>query len=511
MLAIAAAGVVGVAAILSGSVASVVATLIVIGFSPDRSELLAALVLEGVAVAVACLVAPRILAAMIGGTAVFGLIYHRTFESETRAALLASGAAGRFDALGWVSTVVTLAVAVAIVGWAVAMLATIVRAFAGRAVADLRRLGSGPRRPRLLVRPVVLLVLGALVLGTMPVLGDMLNYEPDVHMRDGAAGSLGLTGAVPPVVLPAPGDAGSAIGGGGLVLPGLLGAGAQPGVISSARPWLAWRPSGLGQVQTLVLPAPWGPSGSTVSMTVYLPPGYQSGSQRYPVLYEVPWGLSSWDRADNLPAVLDNLIDGGVIPATIVVFVSESGGPYPDSECVNSADGREWFATWLTQTVVGRIDTTYRTIATPASRAVMGFSQGGFCAPMLALRNPTVFGTSISYSGYFQAGLRSGWTPNAYLPFGGDPAIEAQYSPDRLASTIAPDLRSRLFFELSFGEARSFYGRQAAAFTAQLHRAGIPVALFPTPLGHAWAAIRDQLPSMLGTWAARMAALNVFG
>ncbi|MBI3751449.1 MAG: hypothetical protein HY263_07315 [Chloroflexi bacterium] len=490
-------GLVGWAMLATGMAKDTAATLVVIGFSPDRAVLLGSLTLEVAVVTIATLVTGSTRAALATGVVAFALHDRRTFLRETWAAVGSSGPLGTFDPTGWTLTVLTLAVTAIGIGWGAAVLSSVGRRAIIRAIADLGTFVRRERQPRLLARPIGAALVVAILIGTTPVLGDMLNYEPDAHMRAGGALSPGLVGGDP--AIPGPET-------GGGVTP--TGTPVPPGVLSPARPWLAWRPTGSGSMVSLSMPAPWGPSGTRVTDAVYLPPGYGASQTRYPVLYEVPWVAASWSRSVNIAFQFDSLIDSGVIPASIVVFLSELGGPYPDSECVNSADGREWFDSWVAGTAVPMVDATFRTIARPAARAVMGFSQGGFCAAMLTARHPDLFATSIAFSGYFQAGIRSGSTPNAWLPFGGSPSLEAQFSPLALIPRLATATRRGLLVELSANPAQPFYGPQYAGFAAALRRAGVPVVQFPTPLGHAWAAIRDQLGVVLETWAERMVALG---
>jgi len=230
------------------------------------------------------------------------------------------------------------------------------------------------------------------------------------------------------------------------------------------------------------------------------------------VIYEVPWDLSGgWATAGDLPATLDSLITSGAMPASIVVFVSELGGSYSDAECANTADGGEWFDTYLTQTVVPYLDNEYRTIAAPDARAVMGFSQGGYCAPTLVLRHPDLFRSAIAFSGYYQAGVRSYETPMAWRAFGGNATLEAASSPLLLAAGITRSEATSLFFELEAAPREPFFGPQYTAFASMLHDGGVPVALFPTSLGHSWSAVRTIEPRALMTLGERWAALGVFG
>jgi hypothetical protein len=159
-------------------------------------------------------------------------------------------------------------------------------------------------------------------------------------------------------------------------LPGSL---VTPGAVSAAHPWSSSRPTGHGRLYAVYLPAPWtGGIRTAIEIDIYLPPGYDAGSARYPVIYEVPYSAGTWQDGMRLPSVLDALITAGSIPPEIVVFAGQFGGPYADSECANSFDGREWFDRFVATTLVHWVDTHLRTIATPAARATFGFSQGGY-------------------------------------------------------------------------------------------------------------------------------------
>lgn len=283
------------------------------------------------------------------------------------------------------------------------------------------------------------------------------------------------------------------------------------GSVSKASPWLAWRPSGGGTLVTDTMNAPWTTGTRHVRLDVYLPAGYQqSPARRYPVVYEVPWNAANWQKAIGITGMLDSLVASGRIPPTIVVFGAHYGAPMPDSECVDSADGRQQLETYFSQTVVQHVDATYRTIPTPAARALFGYSEGGYCASMLLLRHPDVFGQAIVMSGYFQAALRTNVTTNAPLPFGNDQAMIVDHSPVALAPTLQPGVRSRLFFVLSADPHEWLYGPQYAAFSAVLQKEGYHYLLLPTSLGHAWMATRLTLPIALAAIAGRWVALGVF-
>lgn len=268
-----------------------------------------------------------------------------------------------------------------------------------------------------------------------------------------------------------------------------------------------------GKVIRLTMAAPWRSGRYTLAnVAVYLPPGFDpTGATRYPVIYEVPYTPSTWTQFGrfNLPLALDDLIARRLIAPEIVVFLGTSGGPYIDSECADSFDHRAWIETWIVNTVVPWVDRKYPTVASRLGRAVMGSSQGGYCAAALWSHHPDVFGAAIAESGYFVSGIRSSQTPRAWKPFGGNAAYEAQQSPINAVTKISPALRAASLVLLEADPSNWFYGRQAAAFMPVLAHEGIPYRLYADPGGHSWPAFRRETPRMLVDLAKWMAWMGV--
>jgi enterochelin esterase-like enzyme len=503
----------------SGIISGSVGALEEIGFDPDRARLIMGLTAAALAAAVSALASGRriipILAAYLGLAAVFG----PTFLDETAAAIATHGADG-FRPLGWLATLVTLVLSCLATGWAFATLALEIR----RWVLDLTVLpqtvarGARPGRLRRLHALALVLVVAA-VGASLPTLGDMINYTPDVAMTGG-----GLQQAPPLVGGPAPGATDGAASAGGVGTsapagpsgqtgqsPAAGGTGAvTPGAIATTQPWAARPPVGQGSMVAFALPSPWVDGRATTSTVwLYLPPGYQAGTQRYPVVYTVPWDLAHWAMGIHVTALLDEAITNGTLPAEIVAFVDLAGGPFPNSECADSYDGREHADTYVSSTVVRYVDSHYRTIADPRARTVAGFSQGGFCAANLLMRHPAVFNQAVIFAGYFEAGLRSGETVNAWMPFGHVASVVAANSPMQTADAIPPAARRRLFVVLAAQPGLGVFGQQASQFAQVLARDGYPTALLWNQLGHAWKAVRLEFIPALRAVAERQVQTGV--
>lgn len=268
-----------------------------------------------------------------------------------------------------------------------------------------------------------------------------------------------------------------------------------------------------GQIVRFALPAPWtGGRYTSASVAVYEPPNFDpSGRTRYPVVYEAPYGPSTWSQPNrfNLALTMDEMIAQHLVPPELIVMMGTSGGPYLDSECANSRDGRSHIESWIVNTIVPWVDAHWPTVASRLGRATMGASQGGYCAVALWSHHPGVFGAAIVESGYFVSGVRSSQTPDAWRPFGGNAAYEQAQSPILVVPKIPAGLASRSLVLLEADPSNAFYGRQLQAFLPVLQAAGVQHHVYADPAGHSWTAFARDTPRMLVDLARWMAAQGV--
>jgi enterochelin esterase-like enzyme len=514
---IAAAACLLVAAIALDLVDASNSTLVAIGFDPGRAQLLTALILGGVAAFVACVAGGvrRLAVALgfVGGAAIFG----PTFLQETQDALAATGAVGVFDPIGWSETLLTLVVIGLSTAWAAATWALPVRhqlassVLAAITAAKLRSLD-----PRSWTRPVATLAVIVLLAVAVPVASDIFNYGADVRMVGGGPPRQGLApndqgllvSQSPAVEVSSPSPAGSVSASPG-ASPSPTPA-PTPSATATALPWKSSPPSGRGRMVYLAFEAPWVDAGSaTEDVAVYLPPGYDTtGTKRYPAMYEAPFQFNLWNSAFHVQAALDALIDQGDIPPALFVFMNEWGGPFGDPECVDSYDGREHMGQFMGVTVPSYIDSHYRTIAKPAARAVMGMSEGGYCAAILMLHHPDVFGSEISFSGYFTAGVGSA---AAAIVYGGNGQLIYDDSPRYIAPELPASVRASLYVVLVAQPSQSFYGTESSRYAAILSNAGIRYHFIKATEPHGWPQVRDYFGQALALVGLRQAGLGVFG
>ena len=124
---------------------------------------------------------------------------------------------------------------------------------------------------------------------------------------------------------------------------------------------------------------------------IYLPPGYDAGTERYPVLV-----VNHGDQAlatGQIDRSLDNLI-GKTVEPVIVALVPRQSWP----EFAGSLTGE--FSEALAKELVPTLDKTFRTRADRGSRGILGVGSAGFAAIYSAFKQPQVFGKAGAQSFY---------------------------------------------------------------------------------------------------------------
>jgi len=143
---------------------------------------------------------------------------------------------------------------------------------------------------------------------------------------------------------------------------------------------------------------------------VYLPPGYRTGTERYPVLYLVHGGgdvSSSWVTAGAANIILDNLIaQKKAVP--MIVVMPYNGSNFPGLPVAPGSSSA--FESYLTKELIRHIDANYRTLTDRKHRAMAGLSAGGGATFNVGLRHTELF----SQFGFFSSGAITGEAANRY-------------------------------------------------------------------------------------------------
>ena len=159
--------------------------------------------------------------------------------------------------------------------------------------------------------------------------------------------------------------------------------------------------------QLLRLSMPYSPRLKRKSnVWVYLPPNYrQQANARYPVAYILhgaPGGVRDCFVNARVHRVAEKLIAANQIAPLILVGWDGTGpkGVEDTTYYLNRRDGIA-MEDFTVHELVPWIDAHFRTRANAQSRALIGFSAGGYGAANLGLKHPDVWSVMASHSGFF--------------------------------------------------------------------------------------------------------------
>jgi enterochelin esterase-like enzyme len=186
----------------------------------------------------------------------------------------------------------------------------------------------------------------------------------------------------------------------------------------------------------------------TLRYRVYLPTGYRSSSERYPVIYLLH-GLPS-DGTNYRDAKIDGVgvsAERAGRPAIVVAPQASRPGD-TDPEFHDWGAGRNWESA-IASDLVRTIDRGFRTIASARARGLIGVSAGGYGAAIIAVHRPKVFSVAQSWSGYFSP------TDPAARPLSvGDAAANRRASVHSYVGWLAKTRAVRLQFYVGQSDAR---------------------------------------------------------
>jgi len=230
-----------------------------------------------------------------------------------------------------------------------------------------------------------------------------------------------------------------------------------------------------------------------MSYLVYLPPGYHSSQQRYPVIYWLH-GIGATQRTGATRAGFVSRIDAAIrnkqMPPVIIVLVNG----LRDSWYVDSLDGRRPVESAIIKDLIPHVDATYRTVAARSARAIEGFSMGGFGAAHLGFKFPEWFGAVTIVSG----AMLPATEPGNYAAFGFNRDYFLANSPHVLAEKNAAAIASGTRVRILVGEKDPLLEGNRR-FHEWLLRLGIPhefavIPGVPHQVGRMYEALGDRTP-----------------
>jgi hypothetical protein len=116
----------------------------------------------------------------------------------------------------------------------------------------------------------------------------------------------------------------------------------------------------------------------------------------------------------------------------IVVAADQNGSFLGDTQCVDGPRGRA--GTYVSVDVVRTVDRLFGVAPGPRSWSIAGYSAGGTCALVTALRHPTVYGAFGDFSGDARPNTGQ-WNATLHDLFGGSRTLANEFNPFRLLRT----------------------------------------------------------------------------
>lgn len=223
--------------------------------------------------------------------------------------------------------------------------------------------------------------------------------------------------------------------------------------------------------------------GKDRRMAVYTPAGYETGKDKYPVLYLLH-GMGgdeeAWLCTGRTAQIMDNLIARGLAKPMIIVMTN--GNTLHQSAPGESAEGMYKpyncgsFDTSFEahfKDVIAFVDARYRTIKKSSGRAVAGLSMGGGHSFQLSLNYPKTF----DYVGLFSAavGVREG----------GANQIAPEFYQDTDAKIDRLFANNPKLYYIAIGE-EDFLYKANKELRDKLDAKGYPYTYLESSGGHVW-------------------------
>ncbi len=221
-------------------------------------------------------------------------------------------------------------------------------------------------------------------------------------------------------------------------------------------------------------------------MHVYMPPGYETSAQRYPVFYLLHGAFDcddSWWTVGRAGFILDNLIAAGKAKPMIVVMPAGHTGPFSFNPGAPRPAVDEFTADFKGD-VVPYVEKTYRVLTDRKSRAIAGLSMGG--AQTLGIAIPDL--DKYAYFGVFSSGV-FGITGGGPMPMPPGPSFEEQN-----AKTLDdPALKKGLKLVWFATGKDDFLIETSRATVAMLKKHGFDVVYKESAGAHTWTNWREYL------------------
>lgn len=226
-------------------------------------------------------------------------------------------------------------------------------------------------------------------------------------------------------------------------------------------------------------------SGLTANVAVVLPKNYDHSAPlgTYPVImavHGIPGSIGGWTVKMRVQEYVDSAVARGALRPGVVVVPEVEFPEGVDRECM---DEEFLVETWLTDDMARFAVDRFGVIADRTGWVTMGYSAGGWCSAMLAMRNPQVYAAGASLDGYFRPDFA--WKPDA-------PYVGGEYDMVHWARVKAPAVA----VWVQAADSGSYWP-QTEELMAQVREPTSLTTVVSATGGHRWDTWRRHMPELL--------------
>jgi enterochelin esterase-like enzyme len=250
--------------------------------------------------------------------------------------------------------------------------------------------------------------------------------------------------------------------------------------------------------------------GGERKYAVYLPPGYDTSSRTYPVLYLLHGGgddQTGWVQFGEVQSIADRAIGEGKATPMVIVMPDANTGR---RGYFNDVKGDWRYEDFFFQELMPFVENAYRIKSEKRYRAVAGLSMGGGGSFMYALHHPELFSSAcplsastgpLSFEEAKERAARStpGTATDADSAKPTDEQIRAHYlqhSTLELVNRIPDDQKKAVRWYIDCGDDDFLFEGNSLVHIAMRKRE-IPHEFRIRDGGHKWSYWRDALPTVL--------------
>lgn len=244
-------------------------------------------------------------------------------------------------------------------------------------------------------------------------------------------------------------------------------------------------------------------NGMERRITIYTPPGYESGKENYPVLYLLH-GMGgdeeAWMALGRTSQILDNLIAQGKAKPMLVVMTngnvvqeaapgeSSLGFYKPIFFLPHTMDGKmeETF-----KDVISFVESSYRVIKDKSGRAIAGLSMGGFHSLHISRYYPNTF----DYVGLFSPAIKPLHEGSRVGEAFSDDILYSKNSPvyKDMDATLSVQSKNKVkLYWIAIGNADFLY-KDVVEFRNKLDGLHFKYVYHESDGGHTWSNWRDYM------------------